>query len=958
MRSMTTNFALSLSFEGIELLHRVQHGWKRVGRADVEDENLDAALADLRAKAEAMAPDGLRTKLIIPLDQIKYVAIDSTQTTEDDINAKLDGATPYALNELVIDCERFGGRTHIAAVARETLAEAETFAHAHGFQPVCFVAVPEPFTFQKEVFFGPTSMMQDILGPGEEVTRDPLPVMVVGTRIKSRLLVFDLPEDVIPPSDDFDLADALAETGKAATAPASAETDEAPPSEGFDLAAALAPFVDNNADETAEQAETTVEQPLLPLDIEEPKPAVAEVVPEVEAKWDSDEPVAREATEKTHPAVNAEPAEETSIQCDDVALETGAQLTAQIATPRLLDRIIPEVTAPIVALVQPVATADTAPEPPAIPAPALIPAKLSLAKPPLLDLVIAEYHGPSPRRVRRQRSRLIALPPPKIVAAPKPADVAARPAQPPVATNTNRRPILIAGVIAASLALVGVVGWTTMRDADPVADPVAAAVEDALQEAAPETVASTTAAPAEEAELTGPAPSAPQIDVTDFNVSADEDADAGIAVETFDTQPTAAPPQVLATVAAQDARPDAVEPAPAPPPEEQAVASVGAPVLRGRVLSPADAARIYNATGVWQRAPRFVDVPGTTSTDGLILPFSETVPDRAVQPQDLTTDNLATDLSFLAPADPPPADVAFPLDEDGFILATPEGTLTPEGAVVIAGAPDLTLRLRPELTEADLARMALLAPAPEGVVIVAGRPDVNPPLRPANAALPAPEQEATVVVADENASQDAPTPGGVSLSTLQSEAAPVDPALTDARPEPRPSELASTAGLADPGTPDITSIIAEIEAEEAATAFVDATPQAVVASLRPALRPNNFDRVVAAARARQESQRTAPAAAAPVRTAAPVAPQNYAPVPGGVARAATQEDVIRLREINLIGVYGRPNARRALVRLSNGRYVRVEVGSALDGGQVTAIGESALNYVKRGRTYALQLPSG
>ena len=141
MRSMTTNFALSLSFEGIELLHRVQHGWKRVGRADVEDENLDDTLADLRAKAAALEPDGLKTKLIIPLDQIKYVAIDSTQTTDEDISAELDGATPYALNELVIDSERFGGRTHIAAVARETLIEAETFAHAHGFNPVCFVAV-------------------------------------------------------------------------------------------------------------------------------------------------------------------------------------------------------------------------------------------------------------------------------------------------------------------------------------------------------------------------------------------------------------------------------------------------------------------------------------------------------------------------------------------------------------------------------------------------------------------------------------------------------------------------------------------------------------------------------------------------------------------------------------------------------------------------------------------------
>jgi hypothetical protein len=129
------------------------------------------------------------------------------------------------------------------------------------------------------------------------------------------------------------------------------------------------------------------------------------------------------------------------------------------------------------------------------------------------------------------------------------------------------------------------------------------------------------------------------------------------------------------------------------------------------------------------------------------------------------------------------------------------------------------------------------------------------------------------------------------------------------------------------------------------------TPQAVGTSIRPTPRPRNFASVVAAARERQASQ-PAPAAAAPV------APQNYAPVPGGVAVAATQEGAIRLRDLNLIGIYGRPNAPRALVRLSNGRYAHVEVGSSLDGGQVTAIGNGVLNYVKRGRTIVLGLPGG
>ncbi|MEL7179556.1 MAG: hypothetical protein AAFN63_06955, partial [Pseudomonadota bacterium] len=69
--TMITNFALKLSFDGIELLHRVPRGWRRVGTADVSSETLDDDLKRLRKKALTIEPDGLRTKLVIPLDQIK-----------------------------------------------------------------------------------------------------------------------------------------------------------------------------------------------------------------------------------------------------------------------------------------------------------------------------------------------------------------------------------------------------------------------------------------------------------------------------------------------------------------------------------------------------------------------------------------------------------------------------------------------------------------------------------------------------------------------------------------------------------------------------------------------------------------------------------------------------------------------------------------------------------------------
>ena len=65
-----------------------------------------------------------------------------------------------------------------------------------------------------------------------------------------------------------------------------------------------------------------------------------------------------------------------------------------------------------------------------------------------------------------------------------------------------------------------------------------------------------------------------------------------------------------------------------------------------------------------------------------------------------------------------------------------------------------------------------------------------------------------------------------------------------------------------------------------------------------------------------------------------------------------------LGKVNLIGVYGSSSDRRALVRLSNGKYVKVQVGDKLDGGQVAAISDDALRYVKRGKNVVLEVPQG
>ena len=77
-----------------------------------------------------------------------------------------------------------------------------------------------------------------------------------------------------------------------------------------------------------------------------------------------------------------------------------------------------------------------------------------------------------------------------------------------------------------------------------------------------------------------------------------------------------------------------------------------------------------------------------------------------------------------------------------------------------------------------------------------------------------------------------------------------------------------------------------------------------------------------------------------------------------MARQATIKNAINLRQVNLIGVYGTPSNRRALVRLSSGRYRKVQVGDRIDGGQVVAIGDSELRYQKGGRSVILKMPRG
>jgi len=180
---MKPNFALSLSFEGIRLLHRAAGGWRVVGDVALDAADMTADLADLRRTALDLEPDGLRTKLLLPNAQIKYLTVDTDGLNDaackEAARTALDGATPYLVKDLAFDISRDGTKTHVAAVARETLQEAEGFALEHDFNPICFVAVPGDKAYLGEPFFGAAPQALAGLSDGDTIEADGVAVVII-----------------------------------------------------------------------------------------------------------------------------------------------------------------------------------------------------------------------------------------------------------------------------------------------------------------------------------------------------------------------------------------------------------------------------------------------------------------------------------------------------------------------------------------------------------------------------------------------------------------------------------------------------------------------------------------------------------------------------------------------------------------------------------------------------------
>ena len=75
-----------------------------------------------------------------------------------------------------------------------------------------------------------------------------------------------------------------------------------------------------------------------------------------------------------------------------------------------------------------------------------------------------------------------------------------------------------------------------------------------------------------------------------------------------------------------------------------------------------------------------------------------------------------------------------------------------------------------------------------------------------------------------------------------------------------------------------------------------------------------------------------------------------------VTKAATVKNVLNLSDINLIGISGPKRNLNALVRLANGKILKLKVGDRLNGGRVMDIRATALTYTISGRSFILDMP--
>ncbi len=963
---MKPNFALSLSMDGIALLHRAAPGWQLVGEVSLDSPDLAGDLARLRDTAARIDPSPMRCKLVVPNDQIRYMTLDTGSVSDARrralVESALEGATPYELDELSYVIAVNGDVTQIAAVARETLAEAESFAESHGFGPVAFVAIPDRAKFVGEPYFGRCAVADGLIGATETVERDLLVIQVTGRAEIPAPTPDPIPEPVqdpsfashrpapLPPADvdaDVDLDVDVAKTdapdtspqmpsfGSRRAAPVPLARDDAAhggfETAGQDHAAPLAQEPDTAPVFGTRRTDHDGETPRATFD---PEPQA-----EISFRAHRADP---SAPASTAPPVSAPPSEPIR---DDAPLPRARfmpRVTAQsesepettsFSTLRAR-RDTPQSAAPSLSGVR----RDDDESPASVPDDAPIGADpVAQAEFDSPGQAAPEYlrttHAPvAPAEFAGDRARAPISPenvptPPEDETRGLLQRIANRGKRPDAKQPAKARGRLLDKLPRPSFRRANPTPATPQPQGDSLTARISAKIAQArdTREARLSQVADDRrdARAAEAARMTVFG-ARPTVDgraslnagylVTGVLVLFLVAVAAWASLFMTDNIAASLNPEtvvdardVVATLgSAEQAEDMAALETPGNPRQVLRQPTLREPIRqrnatnRPRALPPVldrpdpEAEARYAATGVWQSAPVIAPAPLPETLDDLYVASI----DINVPAFDAVAlpfpETERSDRRLPRQPTPAPPGTRFDLDGRGLVRAVPDGALSPDGVTIFAGRPSSLPPTRPGATRQDNVDVVLAALAQK-----------RPRLRPGN-------------LAERNERAEL---GGYSRQELATK-----------RPKLRP-ELPEAKKQAE-----------ETQAEDTGTAL------AVASSRRPAVRPGNFDARVAAA---QAAAIRPVAVVAPRQSIAPAIPSN-----ASVTRQATVRNAINLNKINLIGVYGQPSARRALVRLSDGRYRKVKVGDAIDGGRVSAIGDSELRYNRGGRNLTLKMPKG
>ncbi len=842
---MIPGFALSLSFEGISLLQKAAGGWRLVGDVTVDSADLTGDLAALRDKgtrlAAALADGKLRCKVIIPNDQVRYVSVATGNFEGAALDAMvrnaLDGATPYPVEELKFDTSVDGETTYIAAVVGDTLAEAESFAIEHGFNPVCIVAAPGDNPFLGEPFFGPTAYAAG-LADVDQVDSDGIAVVVIGAVDEPVSGLVEIPEAVSEPEPEM--------TGFSSRR-AKATPDDTPDPEPVVFRSAKAKAKANEDAQLSEQPQPE------PISVTAP---TLEVPDPDQTGPDQTDSGAQDTVEPS--GISGFLSRRKRAKRVEPALQASATPVTELASTA------PRISAPL-----PISNSGTSPTLTAVSRPT--------------DSAFVAANPASPREEEAARMT--------VFGARGQAEVRGKP-----------RHLGLMLSAALLLFLAAVAAWASIFLEDGVAELFRSAPTRVELAAVPDT-------PAIGVKAEDPTTPALPDDTASAPVASDPPAATSTELDALpqtDIEIASLPAPRRLTAPAQPSQPvsptSAALPSPALTDTDSAVLEAlrtpvqedTQPELPGddaAFSDPVDEPVLTAAFELLDTAPL---VPRTPSIIGLDDLYVASI-DRTDLSQDAialpTVAMLDTDLPLGTVSSPVAAGTAFDLNAAGLVLASVEGTLNPDGVMVFLGRPAAVPPAVP----------VRFRTAPEVDTTKTRLAGFRPRLRPSDL--------------EERFERN--NLGGLTRTEL-----------SGLRPKHRPESLQENAA------PDIAP-----------------TAQAVANSVGPRSRPKGFAAIVSAA----VRQPTADDAA--ISTIVPATVTPTIPSSASVARQATMKNEINLRRVNLIGVYGTPSNRRALVRLPSGRYKKVKVGDTVDGGRVVAIGDSELRYQKSGRSLTLKIPS-